>query len=78
MRKSLDHIDEYRADFDYLLTGHGVGLDSPSLIDELRTACDSILSGTGRLGEVDLRGAVRKVCYYCDDSTLVYREDRIR
>ncbi|MBQ3880737.1 MAG: MBL fold metallo-hydrolase [Oscillospiraceae bacterium] len=78
LRHSLDHIDEYRADFDYLLTGHGVGLDSPSLIDELKTACDSILSGTGRLGEAEIRDKMRKVCFYCENSTLVYEEDKVR
>ncbi len=79
LRKSLDHIDTYRSEFDYLLTGHGEGLDEPVLIDELRTACDSILSGTGRLGETqEIHGKKRKCCFYLENSTLVYEEDKIR
>lgn len=84
MKKSLEHLNTRRKEFDWLLTGHSRKIDDPKYIDELIGACDVILAGKPeeRLGQVEIWNRKWECCYYKGEdgmrSTLVYRKDLAR
>ena len=84
MKKSLEHVNEYRAGFDRLATGHGRVLDPVCFIDALIAACDTILTSAPaeNLGVTEIWGRELPCCYYPGEdgmqATLVYREDLAR
>lgn len=84
MKKSLEHLNTWRSEFDWLLTGHSRKIDDPRYIDELIGACDAILTGgpAERFGQVEIWGDKLDCCYYTGEdgmqSTLVFRKDLAR
>lgn len=84
MKKSLEHLNTFRGEFDQLATGHGHTLDPVWYIDSLMDACDTILTGkpAERFGMQEVHGRFLPVCYYKgengDKSTLVFRADLVR
>lgn len=81
--ESLDNLKRYEDGYDLLLTGHGIGYDSPVLIDRIREAAQSVIDGTAvRTGVYQLRDRELPCVYYTGengmDAPLVYREDNIR
>lgn len=71
---SLRHLSEHRARFDTLLTGHGIGPDSPELIGLLTDAAQAVLNGkTDRAGTFVWHGGEDLCYYYKPGSPLVYK-----
>lgn len=78
--ESLKKLASMRSRFDYLLTGHTVGLQPVSLLDELLEASNAILEGkTERAGIYNFGQRSGLPCYYYGDwnGPLVYREGHI-
>ena len=78
--KSLENLNTYRDAFDWLLTGHGIGYDTPELIDRVLAAAHAILDGkTERAGTFEAWGESYPCYYYTGENDcnapLVYRED---
>ena len=81
--ESLENLKRYADAYDYLLTGHGIGFDSPELIDRIEKAAKTVIDATAsRVGEYEAWGGTHPCVYYKGengmDAPLVYREDRIR
>jgi glyoxylase-like metal-dependent hydrolase (beta-lactamase superfamily II) len=81
--ESLENVKRYSDGFDWLLTGHGIGYDTPELIDRIMEAAKSVIENRAeRYGEVALWGGSQKCVYYVGENdkeaTLVYREDLAR
>ena len=77
---SLKKLSAQRGRFDYLLTGHTVGLQPVSLLDDLIEASDAILEGrTDRAGVYNFGAHAGLPCYYFGEhkGPLVYRPDHI-
>lgn len=78
MKKSLEHLNSFRDQFDILLTGHSRKADDPAYIDALIDACDVILAGepVERFGKNFIWGQEWDTCYYTGEdgqqSTLVF------
>jgi hypothetical protein len=73
---SLKHLNEFPATLsDILLTGHGVGADSPELIDMLIEAAQAIIDGkTDHAGVINWGRGEDKCYYYKPGSPLVYKD----
>lgn len=78
--RSLKKLAAMKDRFDYLLTGHTVGLQPVSLLDELLEASNAILEGkTERADTYNFGSGSGLPCYYYGDynGSLVYRPDNI-
>lgn len=74
--RSLKKLAAMKDRFDYLLTGHTVGLQPVSLLDDLLEASNAILEGkTERAGTYTFGRGNGLPCYYYgkDNGPLVYR-----
>lgn len=81
--ESLENLKRYADAYDYLLTGHGTGYDTPALIDRIEDAAKAVIVGkTDRAGEYEAWGSVHPCYYYTGengkDAPLVYKKDHIR
>ena len=82
--ESLENLKRYADGYDRLLTGHGIGYDTPELIDRIIEAARAVIDGkTDRQGPPFVRRDVTFPTYLYTgengkDATLVYREDKIR
>ncbi len=81
--ESLENLKRYADAYDYLLTGHGTGYDSPELIDRIEEAAKAVIEGKAdRVGEYEAWGGVHPCVYYTgengNDAPLVYKKDHIR
>ena len=76
--ESLKKLAGLKHRYDYLLTGHTVGLQPTTLLDELTEASDAILAGkTERAGVYNFGQHGGLPCYYYGEHNgpLVYRPD---
>ena len=82
--ESLENLKRYADGYDYLLTGHGVGFDTPELIDRIEEAAKAVLAGkTDRQGPpMERMGRSFPTYLYTGendrDAALVYRPDLVR